>query len=519
MRNPYRWQADRPDRPVPRAEFRDELIAPLRDGRAVKLVGGRGMGKSVVLQQVRAHFECEPDARVVLVPGPPEEATLPAFVADIAHRLNVAPLPRASMDLLMEALDSVGVNRLVVLLDEIDQYVLLDGRGELARAWLNRLETLRKSWTDRFAIVVAGGLGLLHVSHVLGSGLLSRAESVLARPFDLEELRTLALPLAERGLSIGDDTLHALAALSGGNPALATYGLGRLWDAGDSGVRTLETVFAEFPERHADFVRAVHDGVSHRGLVGAPGRVLRVLQRRAGALAQAELRAACAGDDPPVDVTQALQLLLAAGLVHVHGLTISDPVQVHPVSSILNMSTIADAAGDPVQRLVVDVAATLGQLHRFGRDFHGDKDILHEQVFSSLLAVGLSLLGWRDVDRESVQAAGFLDLRVRVRHPGLDGHVVLETKIWPRSGYADIQRQVDDYRVSETLHGIAVMIGVRGVEGWAAEYEQTCLAGLQFTLLSTPPDVVAHWRVEQPASNGSVRRTDHFLVQVPKRSK
>jgi hypothetical protein len=487
----------------------------LRDGRAVKFIGGRGMGKSVLLQQLRTSFEQESDTRVVLVQGPTEEASVPALVHDIAWRLNLQPA-RASMNLVMEMLADQGVNRLIVLLDEIDQYVLLDG-GTLARTWLNHLEVLRKTWMDRFSIVVAGGLGLLHVSHVLGSGLVSRAESCIARTFDLDELRELAVPLARRGVIVDEPVLQTLAALSGGNPALATYGFAAIWDAGDATPRLLQDVYAEFPSSHRDFVTAVENGVSHRGLVGAPGRVLELVRQSAGALPQAELRQACAGDEPPVDVPQALQLLEAAGLLQVHGLAISDPVQVYPVSSVLNMPSLKHVPADPIERLIEAVSMILGVMHRFGRDFHGEKDLLQEQVFSSVLAVGLALLGWQEVDRELVQSAGFLDLRIRLRQAGTKGHIVLETKIWLRNDYQDIQQQIDDYRVSDTLHGVAVMLGKRKTHGWAEEYERKCLGSGAFTRMPTPSDLVGRWRVEHVDANGCTQITDHFLVQIPKR--
>lgn len=517
MNNPYRWQHDDPEHRVYRPHLLEAMVANLRDGRAVKLVGGRGMGKSVLLRQLQESFDSDPETRVVRVPGPTAEPTLTALVHDLAHRIGLARLERASMDLVMELLDRQGVNRLVVLLDEIDQYVILDGQGKLARAWLNYLETLRKAWKDRFAIVVAGGLGLLHVSHVLGSGLVSRAEPYLARPFDLDELRSLAAPLAARRVALDQATLQTLAALSGGNPALATYGLATIWEAGEASTSLLRDAYTQFLANHGDFVRAIENGVSHRGMVRAPGRVLALVRQRAGALPLAELRNACGGDDPPVDVPQALQLLQAAGLVQVRGLTISDPVEVYPVTSVLNLPALASGGSpNPIETLLDAVAGILAAMHRFGLDFHGKNDLLEEKVFSSVLAVGLAVLGWRSVDREPIQAGGYTDLRARLHHAGSDGHVVFELKIWPHKGYKSIQQQVDDYRLSDTLHCVAVMLGHREIRGWAKRYEAACLSCVAFERLPTPPDLVARWRVKQQDGKQS-RYTDHFLVQIPKR--
>lgn len=518
--SPYRWQHDQPSHVVPRAELVNQLEGHLRRGVAVKLVGGRGMGKSVLLRQVQARFSGESDTRVIIVPGPPDEATLVACVEDIAARLGLTPLARTAMSALMDAATAQGIERIVLLVDEADQYVLLGTSGDLARSWFNRLESLRKGWTDRVSIVVAGGLGLLHLGHVLGSGLVSRAETCVAEPFGLAELRQLAEPFATHGRPLGDDVLAVLEALSGGNPALATYGLERLWEVHGEPVTALQTVFGEFPLSHGDFLRAINDGVSHRGLVKAPGKILQMVRQRAGSVPQQLLRETCTNDDPPVDVVQAVQLLRAAGLVGVSGSVHADPLQIRPIASIVNLPTQRASGVQLPERINDDVARVLGQMHRFGRDFHGKRTLLEEQVFSSLLAVGLSLLGWNAIDREAVQAAGYTDVRVRVSQPGAQGNVVIEIKLWPRNDYGDIQAQLDAYRVSDTVHAIAVMLGDRtSTDGWAEEYERQCLAGATFERQPTPPDLVGYWRVYKPSpTTGGTLQTTHFLVQIPKRS-
>lgn len=519
--NPYRWQHDQPAHLVARKDLVGQIEGHLRRGVAVKLVGGRGMGKSVLLRQVQARFAGESDTRVVLVPGPPDEGTLVACVQDIAARLgfdSLIPTGRTTMDAVMEAASAQGIARIILLVDEADQYVLLGAPGDLARAWFNRLEALRKGWMDRVAVVIAGGLGILHVGHVLGSGLVSRAETCVAQRFGLEELRQLAEPFALHHRALNDGTIDTLEALSGGNPALATYGLEQLWESDEEPIQVLRTAFGELTSRHGDFLRAVHDAVSHRGLVAAPGRILEVVRQNAGSVPQQVLRDACTADDPPVDVAQAVQLLQAAGLVGVSGSVHADPLQIHPIASIVNLPTRAAADVDPKDRFDADVAAVLAQLHRFGRDFHGKQDLLEEQVFSSLLAVGLTLLGWAAVEREAVQAAGYPDLRVRMSKDGLRGHVLIETKIWPRNDYKDIQAQLDAYRVSDTVHAVAVTLGVRDIAAWAEDYERTCLTGCTVSRRSTPPDLVGCWRVEMPHTANGPQQTTHFVVQIPKRA-
>jgi hypothetical protein len=43
--NPYAWHLDHPRRRVPRAAPVAEVVEHLRRGAAVKVIGGRGMGK------------------------------------------------------------------------------------------------------------------------------------------------------------------------------------------------------------------------------------------------------------------------------------------------------------------------------------------------------------------------------------------------------------------------------------------------------------------------------------------
>jgi hypothetical protein len=514
--NPYHWQQDQPAHVVARTELVWEIEGHLRRGVAIKLVGGRGMGKSVLLRQVKDRFADERDTRVVFVPGPPEAGNLAACVQDIAARLGFESLPRVTMDAVMEAATAGGIERLILLVDEADQYVLHGSSGDFARAWFNRLEALRKAWLDRVAIVIAGGLGILHLGHVLGSGLLSRAETCIAKRFGLEDLRQLASPFPlERQLD--DEAIETLAALSGGNPALATYGLERLWDANGDSIQVLRTVFGEFTSRHSDFLRAVQDAVSHRGLVAAPGKILEIVRQHGGSVPQETLRAACTADDPPVDVAQAVQLLQAAGLVGMSGSVHDDPLLIHPIASIVNLPARPAAAPNPIDRLDADVGAVLAQLHRFGRDFHGKSGLLEEQVFSSLLAVALISFGWEAIDREIVQAAGYPDLRVRMSHNGLHGHALIEAKIWPRNDYKDAQSQLDAYRVSDSVHAVVVMLGNRETAGWADDYERECLAACAFSRRPTPADLVGHWHVETATASGP-QQTTHFVVQIPKRT-
>ncbi|XXT17850.1 hypothetical protein WME94_47210 [Sorangium sp. So ce429] len=355
----------------------------------------------------------------------------------------------------------------------------------------------------------------------MGSGIVSRAEPCVLDPFGPAEIAELARPFQEDGRPLNGIALETLRVLTGGSPVLTTYGLQHLWDASGPSEHALEQIFGIFRERHDGFIRAVHSSVSQYGRLDAPWRVLKAVREHAGSVPMQRLRDACAlqsGERISIDPEQALKLLRAAGLVKVEGSMLSDPVTAWPIASILNLPEIPAESGDPIERLVQDVCAVLANLRRFGRDFHGEGGLLQEQVFSSLIAVGLRLLGWIEIEREAIQAAGFTDIKVRLTRPGLDGHALIETKNWRDAAHnAGIQKQIDDYRLSETRHGIAVMLGARDAAGWPAAYERTCLAGRSFEQLPTPPDLVGRWRVQQTDLDGKPWLTDHLVVQLPKR--
>jgi hypothetical protein len=520
--NPYAWQLDNPRRAVPRGGMVNEVVEHLRRGAAVKVIGGRGMGKSVLLKQIEARLRQEPGTSVVRVPGPPEEATVPGAVHDLAARLGVRDLSSRRMDELLERVLVGDVMRIVVLCDEADDYVADGARAGFARSWFNKLEVTRKEYDGSFDVVFAGGLGLFYLAHEIGSGIVSRAESCVLDPFSFDEMAELAAPFAEDGRPLDEACLVTIEALSGGSPALATYGMEELWREVTPGVHALERIFGLFRERSADFIREVRASVSQRGRLDAPWRVLEVVRENAGAVPSRQLREACVPRDEEqvsIDPEQALKLLRAAGLVRLDGSPFADPVQARPVASILNLPEMAAGTGEPIERFVQDVAAIVANLHRFGRDFHEEDGLLHEELYSSVIAVGLRLLGWRETDREAIQAAGFADIKVRlVTKPGLDGHVIVEAKIWrSREHNEDIQKQVDDYRIAETLHGVAVTLGERGVARWPEVYEEWCLGGLSFERLQTPRDLVGRWLVKATDADGRVRLTDHLLVQIPKR--
>ncbi len=56
LANPYDWQSHNPRVEIPRTEA-DRVAGTLREGGSAVVLGGRGMGKSVILRQIRAANE------------------------------------------------------------------------------------------------------------------------------------------------------------------------------------------------------------------------------------------------------------------------------------------------------------------------------------------------------------------------------------------------------------------------------------------------------------------------------
>jgi hypothetical protein len=490
MPNPYRWDLDNP----PDALQRDDggLFQHMLAGKAVRFVGGRGMGKSVMLRQLEAGLRGVQDTRVLRLEQPPLDARRSTdFLADVARRLGVASA--GSMADVLEALDG---QRLVLLLDEVDQYISVDD-GIIARTWLNHIETARKESRGGLGVVVAGGIGLLHLGHVLGSGLVSRAETVIARPFTWDEVYELASPLrAHRPFD--DDALGLLLAITGGNP-------------GDAST-IIEALFGEFSVLHAEFLRAVDMAVSRAGAVTGPARVLEVIREHAGGVPRARLQAACDGDRPRIDLAQAIEVLRAAGLVRLRGSLAADLVDVAAIASVITLTKREGGDADPLTRLVSDVLSVLGEIHRFSVDFRSKGGLVEEKVFSGVLAIALTMRGWR-CSRELIQAGGEPDLRVDLPALGDRAHLLIETKVWPRNDYHGVQAQVGSYTVAETERGLVVMVRAgKQDETWAREYERACLANTTFEVLETPRNLVGHWRTRD-----TVPVTDHVLVRIAER--
>lgn len=289
--NPYKWQSHSPEEPVERRRLLDDLTTQLLKGCGLVLVGGRGMGKSVVLRQVEARLGARDDVRVVRISGRPPQGTIGACLSDLAQRLGLEPPLTLDAGWMIQALleREPDLSAVVLLLDEIDQYARPSSTSEpLARMWLNHLESVRRERSD-FGVLAAGGLGLYYLKSVFGSTFIGRADWHYLSPFNEAELDLLAGHFERDGRPLSAPVVSALRLASGGIPALATFGLQELWTTEEPSEAAVARTFGSFKRKNRMFLKDVHDAVTHPDLSDVPARVLDLVWSRSGEIARADL--------------------------------------------------------------------------------------------------------------------------------------------------------------------------------------------------------------------------------------
>jgi hypothetical protein len=346
---------------------------------------------------------------------------------------------------------------------------------------------------------------------------------VRIRPFAAEEIRLLARPFAGRGSSLTDETLHTLELMSGGNPALATYGLESLWNLTAQDSHDVADAFARFQHEHAEFLRDFRLSFSDSTFSDAPQRMWEILQVAREPVAQSELREAL---DPAsgvlrLSVADVLDLLQSVGLVRIAGSLHADPVLVRPIASILGLPPASTSAPRLAERLGNDLESLLKRVHAAGADFFrpgsskAGKRLVPESVFAAYLALGFQLLGW-DVEREAQKGAGRADLRLRWN--GGDEVAVVEVKIWGRPGAREANAQLLKYWSAEVVAGAVVMLTDAELTDWPQTYRRQCLDGRVAELRTTAPDgpVRARFACRTKTADGVQAHVEHFLLRVPR---
>ncbi|MCP4660642.1 MAG: hypothetical protein GY856_35020 [bacterium] len=540
--NPYDWQSHKPQVKVPRPALAKVAKTLGRGGSAVVL-GGRGMGKSVFLQQVCTSLERE--MRVVVVPAPPPELTVRACLDKLADALGV---PAGAIDS-RKILDSYfargdAPKRLVLLFDEFDRYAeKADHRATNppGRGFFNDLEATRRDLRP-LGVLATGSIGVYVVRDILGSSFLARALHVTLSSFERLEVSRLARPFAERGKTLPEEVLDALQLATGGIPALVTFGLEQLWELSRRPVeRDIADIFAEFREEHGEYLRDLLRSVSDPQLSEAPRRVWELIRSRPGPLSRAVLEEAVDGGNgnPPLvplrgnppfvplrgnldlDLVDALRLLQATGLVRFASSFYADPVTAHPVAGLLNLPTSSPPGERLREELVRDLGRLLAKLHGSSADFFRPTDgkrLVPEAVFAAYLALGFEFLGWQ-TEREAQNAAGRTDLKLR--RNGSPKLVVIEVKIWGRNDYREAQQQIESYWTAEVAAGAVVQLTDAEIPDWPESYRRECLESCVTSvetqsLVDSP--IRARLACVSETADGLTAHVDHLLLRLPRRS-
>ncbi len=527
--NPYDWQRHRPRIELSRPEV-DPLVEKLSRGKSAVLLAGRGMGKSVFLRQLAATLQKRDDLRVLLIPSPPSPLTVESMIEALADALGVeAPRPRSTHALVERYLarpDQPG--RLVLLYDELDRY----GRPAVGpvesapgREFFNNLEAARRDFRE-VGILAAGSLGVFVFRDVLGSSFLARADAVRIPTFGVAEAAELARPFTERGEPLSETTLEALLLSSGGNPALLTYGLESLWPLAEPAERAVAVVYAHFQKENKEFLRDFELSFADQNLSQAPRRVWDLVREGRGPFSHAELKKACESPAAPLalDFADVLDLLQAAGLIRVQGSWSIDPVQLHPIPSLLSLPAQTTAAPDLNTQLARDLQRLLERIHAAAADFYrpgprsagAGKRLVPESVFAAYLALGFELLGWQ-VEREAQHGAGRTDLKLRWN--GASDLAVVELKIWGRPGYGEVHRQIEGYWSKQVSAGAVVMLTDAEIDDWPGAYRGKCLApGVIEVESEEAKDSPVRARLAWTSTSvdGAAVRVDHFLLHLPR---
>lgn len=529
--NPYDWQSHTPEIEIPRPAL-DQVVDTLGHGGSAVVLGGRGMGKSVFLQQLRATLELEGELRVVVVSAPPPELTVRACLDKLSDTLGVAPGAFDSRKILDAYFARDGVpERLVLLFDEFDRYAeRIDQRSTNppGRGFFNDLEATRRDLRG-LGVLATGSIGVYVVRDVLGSSFLARALHVTLSPFEREEVERLALPFAERGDALSAEVLDALHLATGGIPALATFGLQQLWRSSRPPVeRDVADAFVEFLEKYDEYLHDLLRAISDPQISDTPRRVWERIRSEPGPQTRAVLEEALGPTEGPLDLrlVDALRLLKATGLVSFESrsLTTSDPIVAHPIASLLNLPRSEPAVAGAREHLRRDLTRLLEKLHRSSADFFRPgrqaatgKTLVPEAVFATYLALGFELLGWQ-TEREAQNAAGRTDLKLR--RNGSGEVVVIEVKIWGRNDYRQAQRQVESYWTAEVAAGTVVQITYAEIPGWAESYRQHLEPAAEIVEIETLPDspIQARLACVSETVDAVATYVDHYLLRLPRRS-
>jgi hypothetical protein len=523
--NPYSWTARRPKIELAHP-LRAELESKLCRGELLALVGGHGMGKSVLLSQLAGSSAIDRSSfEVVLVSDKPHEScTERACIDALASHIGSQHTSTALKPLIDSWMKQNPGRGLILLYDEIDRYVEAHSTG--VRDFLNALTSVHGEHPRRLSVIIAGGLGLYKLESELGSTYMSRATLRPLEPFAYEDIERLAEPFADRGTALTAEVLDGLRTHSGGIPALVVYGLQHLWESETQGLRDVFDIFARFRNEHGGFERSVYRnlGIDQSEDGGTVHRVWRFIDQREGPYLRKELLQAQGPGTSPLALENSLRLLQASGLIRIHGSIDGNPLVAEGISSILRPLAMPDSLPemDRRARLQADLLDALAEISRWSADYcKGKSDIVQESVFSAILGTSLARSGWQ-VERESLQGPGRPDLKLS--HPLFPEapDAIIEVKIWPRNDYVEIHAQTVGYCVDgppEEQNAASVMIASRpDMQEWASEYHKACLQDCEHDVIESGQPHIRAFRATRTTDAGAGIAVTHYLLNLPRRA-
>jgi AAA domain len=532
-KNPYNWTANDPEHVVPRADLVARFRRHLAAGKPAHVIGARGMGKTVFLQQLLAATRQDGEI-ALLIPTPPSTFTADKLVEELAERLAEEAEARAVEAELVDKIRKAARRdvpnvieaylrtldtemSLVLLFDELDSYAANPGAG---RTFFNTLESVRKSNSRRLRLAAAGRLGLVALRSDVASSVFSRNERILISPFTRKEAEDLAAPFKQEGKPLAPYLLDALYLHSAGIPALLVFGLESLWDIDSPSSQDITCAYERFwnGEGH-QYLRDVREGISDERVSTLPYLVWREVQS-SGQITQARIQELAVGQGGAgaVDAKDVFDMLCSSGLVTLADPAgwRDDPVVVQLIPSVVRYS-LTDGPREQKktlpEQLASDLADILSDIHAMSLHyFAGDGKPYPEALFASSVALALSGRGWRCA-LEPLSGAGFADLKVS--HPRFPGaEAVIEVKHWPANDYKEIHEQVTSYFTRGVKAFACVMIGHHKKTDWKDDYARECLQGKvashTFQELASPLGGYFH----VPDERGPVM---HFLLQLARR--
>lgn len=545
--NPYDWKGESKSF-VGREALLKQAIATCLEGEGVfLLLGTRGMGKSVFLAHLETELHQNPEIEIISFPGPPMPRVSPRAADDILlallerllecaqrrgrssnefeNQLRELTRKRQLRELFDVYLDGLAgeIDRIVLIYDELDRYA----ESSAGSDYFNALEDARKKLNKRLVVVAAGGLGTLSLKTILGSSIFTRAVRKILEPFHDDDLERLAEPFSKRGVDlVAANLLTTLRLLSGGNLALATYGLQSLWGVEAPSVLHLSDAFERFRNDNHDFIASIRGAIFGFDESQVPLVVWQRLRETGGSLTRADLASIRQHGTVKgaIENKDILDMLRAGGLIRmVDSAWKADPIIAHIIPSILSFDVLEmpRSLGTLQEQLHAEIVDAMGDIHRMtpayyvqgNKKTHDKKKLVPEASFQATLAAYLSARGWK-VELEAMSGAGFAD--ITARHPRFgEEQAKVEVKIWPRK-VGTIHDQITSYFTKGVTALATVVIADLKDPSWSDDYERQCLTG--------KADGPSTWKpLELPLegyfeARWRARFVEHFLLRLPSRS-